>query len=123
MEQVKVLVALISCRHSFHPFIQGISKRIYTDEQLDEMNAKENIKREYLGKEYTSYEATQRMRQLETRMRAQRQQIKLTKDVELDTTAELARYRQTMSEYSKFAKSMNLPEQRARIYSDSLGRM
>lgn len=39
--------------------------RLYTDEQLDKMNAKENEKKEFNGKEYTTYEATQRMRQLE----------------------------------------------------------
>ena len=60
----------INCYHNFWPFVPGASKRLYTDEQLDRMNAKENEKKEYNGKEYTTYEATQRMRQLETIMRS-----------------------------------------------------
>ena len=66
-----------NCYHSYFPFIPGVSERTYTDEQLDDMNAKENIKREHAGKEYNAYEATQYQRKMETLMRKQRQDIKL----------------------------------------------
>ena len=68
-----------NCRHSYSPFIEGISERTYSDKELAEMNAKENETTKYGGKYYTSYEATQRMRNMETTMRAQREQIKLLK--------------------------------------------
>ena len=46
-----------NCYHDFHPFFPGISKRLYTDEQLDKWNAEENTPKEYKGKKYTVYEA------------------------------------------------------------------
>lgn len=114
-----------NCRHSYRPFIVGISVRTYTDEQLDEMNKAENKPKEYNGKEYSKYEATQRMRQLETRMRAQRQRIKLLKDANSleDVTAERAKYKETMRQYKDFAEKMDLPQQKQRIYDDGLGKV
>ncbi|HHV09980.1 MAG TPA: minor capsid protein [Clostridiales bacterium] len=113
-----------NCYHSYYPFLPGISKRTYTDEQLDDMNAKENEKKAYRGKEYTTYEATQRQRQLETIMRKQRQDIKLLEmagAAEDDIISAKALYHGTMDEYVKFSKGMGLPQQRERIYSDGLG--
>jgi hypothetical protein len=115
-----------NCRHTFYPFILGVSKRTYTDEQLEEMRKAENTPKVFRGKEYTSYEATQRMRKLETRMRVQRQEIKLLEHggaLEDDIINAKVRYRTTMNEYSKFAKTMELPQQRQRIYNDSYGKI
>ncbi|WP_418559813.1 phage minor capsid protein, partial [Pseudoruminococcus massiliensis] len=64
-----------NCYHSYYPVIPGISVPTYTEEELDEMNRQENIPIDYNGKQYTKYEALQRQRQLETRMRAERQKI------------------------------------------------
>jgi hypothetical protein len=115
-----------NCYHSYYPFIPGISKRQWTDEELDRMNAAENKPKEYKGKEYTTYEATQRQRQLETLMRAQRRKIKLLKaggaDGEL-LQETMAYYRGTMAQYIAFSKRMGLPQQRERIYMDGLGRV
>lgn len=113
-----------NCRHTYYPFIEGISERMYTDEQLEEMNAKENTPKSYKGKEYTSYEASQKQRQMETLMRAQRQRIKLLQDGgadEDDIIDARCRYRNTMHEYVKFSEAMKIPQQRSRIYVDGLG--
>lgn len=115
-----------NCYHSYFPFIPGISKRQWTDEQLDEMNGKENEPKSYKGKEYTTYEATQRQRQLETLMRAQRRKIKLLKSGgadEEDIVNAMAKYRATMSQYTAFSKQMGLQQQRERIYADGLGKV
>lgn len=66
-----------NCRHSYSPFVIGISQRTYTDDELERMNDEENTPKEYNGKQYTLYEATQRQRKLETLMRKQREDIKL----------------------------------------------
>ena len=112
-----------NCYHSYYPFILGISKRQWTDKQLDEMNAKENTPKEYKGKEYTTYEATQHQRRLENIMRKQRQEIKLLEkggaNAE-DLTAVKCMYRSTMAQYSDFSKKMDLPQERQRIYADGL---
>ncbi len=115
-----------NCYHSYWPFIPGVSKRQWTDEQLEKMNATENTPKKYKGKEYTKYEATQRQRQLESLMRIQRQRIQLLKEGGAnaeDITAAQAKYRATMAQYVNFSKAMNLPQQRERIYMDGLGRV
>jgi hypothetical protein len=90
------------------------------------MNAKENKLTEYKGKEYTTYEATQRQRQLETYMRALRRDIKLmergaaAKDDILNVKI---KYRVMLSEYADFSGKMGLPEQRERIFSDGIRRV
>lgn len=115
-----------NCYHSYNAFIPGVSVRTYTDEQLYQMNAQENQPKEYNGKEYTTYEALQKQRKLETLMRKQRQDIKLlqtggaSKD---DLLAAKSRYRSTMTQYAEFSGKMNLPQQKERVYMDGLGRM
>jgi hypothetical protein len=102
----------------------GLSKRNYTDEELDRMNKEENTPKEYNGKQYTKYEALQKQRRLETTMRAQRQKIKLLQEggaSEDDIIAERVKYRGTSSEYARFSKAMNLPQQRERVTVDGLG--
>jgi hypothetical protein len=115
-----------NCYHSYYPFIPGISERQWTDEQLDEMNAKENAAKKYNGKEYTTYEATQRQRQLETLMRKQRQDIDLLKrggaDPDDIQTAQI-KYHNTMDQYKRFSEEMRLPQQKERIYMDGLGKV
>lgn len=61
----------VNCYHTYHLFFPGLSERNWTDDWLEEQNRKENEPREFLGKEYTLYEAKQRQRQMETAMRAQ----------------------------------------------------
>lgn len=108
----------INCYHSFSPFIEGVSVRNYTDEQLNEMNNAENVKKEYKGKKYTTYEATQQMRKLERIMRAQVQGIRLLEEGGADKDTIMAARsvnRATQHEYALFAKEMNLKEQMERV--------
>ena len=115
-----------NCYHQYNAFIPGVSVRTYTDGQLDQMNAEENIPKKYNGKEYTTYEALQQQRKMETLMRKQRQDIKLLKDGDADNDRILeakCRYRTTMTQYADFSDKMELPQQKERIYMDGLGRM
>lgn len=110
-----------NCYHSYDPFVMGISERKYTDEWLDEQNAKENTPVEYNGKEYTVYEATQRQRRIESTMRAQREKIKLLEAGNADEDSIIpakARYFKTSDEYVRFSKAMDLPQQRERVLID-----
>lgn len=110
-----------NCYHSYSPFIKGVDKPTYSDEELDRMNEEENTPKEYNGKEYTAYEAQQRQRRLETAMRADRQQIELLTQggADYDTiTGAKVRYFQRQDEYVKFSKAMGLPEQWERITVD-----
>lgn len=115
-----------NCYHDYNAFIPGVSVRTYTDAQLDQMNAAENTPKEYNGKQYTTYEALQQQRKMETSMRATRQQIKLLEEGNADGQDILlkkARYQGQMQTYKDFSKKMKLPEQMKRIYQDGLGTM
>lgn len=114
-----------NCRHTFYPFIPGISVRTYTDEQLEELNRQENEKKEYNGKEYNKYEATQYQRRLETSMRKYRQDISLLKQSGLaddsdEVIAARCKYQTLSRKYSDFSKKMGLREHRDRINVDGL---
>ncbi len=113
-----------NCYHVYYPFIEGLSKRNWSDEWLAEQNKFEDTPKTFNGKEYTGYEATQRQRVIETRMRAQREAIQALKEGDgdpLDIMFMQAKYRASMDEYVKFSKAMGLREQRDRIYIDGKG--
>lgn len=110
-----------NCYHSYSPFIKGVDKPTYSDEELDRMNEEENTPKEYNGRQYTAYEAQQRQRQLETAMRADRQKIELLTQGGADDdtiTGAKVRYFQRQDEYVKFSKAMNLPQQWERVTVD-----
>ena len=114
----------VNCYHDFYPFIPGISEPIYSEEELRQMNEQENTPKEFGGKSYTAYEATQRQRALETTMRAQRQKISLLEQGgadEQDIINARGQYRATSAEYSRFSQAMGLPQQRERVTVDGLG--
>lgn len=110
-----------NCYHSYSPFIKGVDKPTYSDEELDRMNEEENTPKEYNGKTYTAYEAQQRQRRLETAMRADRQKIELLTQGGADDdiiTGAKAKYFQRQDEYVKFSKAMGLPQQWERVTVD-----
>lgn len=113
-----------NCYHDYFPFFPGISERAYTDEELEKLKIEENTPREFGGRQYTKYQATQRQRALERTMRAQRQEINLLKAggaSEEDLMIARGRYRVTSAEYTRFSKAMDLPQQRERVMVDGLG--
>lgn len=107
-----------NCYHSYSPFIKGVDKPTYSEEELDRMNEEENTPKEYNGRQYTAYEAQQRQRRLETAMRADRQKIELLTQGGADDdtiTGAKVRYFQRQDEYVKFSKAMGLPQQWERV--------
>lgn len=115
-----------NCRHTFHPFIPGISERLYPDDWLEEQNKREAQTKEWNGKQLNAYEQTQQQRKMETAMRAQRQKIRLLEEAGADKDdimLEKAKYQGQLNEYKQFSKKMGLVEQRERIYQDGLGKV
>lgn len=113
-----------NCYHLYYPYIEGVSKRAYTEKQLEEW--RDPTPKEYEGKEYTGYEAKQRMRQMETNMRAMRERIDLLKKgegSEIDILNAQSKYRIQMQQYKDFAKHFGMKEQKERIYIDGLGKL
>lgn len=104
----------INCRHMYYPFVDGISERTWTDEQLKNIDPEPF---EYEGRKYTAYEASQVMRKLETAMRKEKREI-IAFDyagLEQDSTDATIRFNRLREEYGRFAKVANLREQLERI--------
>lgn len=115
-----------NCYHEYYPFFPGISERSWTDEWLEEQNRKENTPKEWFGREYTTYEAKQKQRQMETAMRAQRQKVKLLQEGDADPDEVMlarCKYQAQLDEYARFSKKMGLKQERERIYLDMHGRV
>lgn len=115
-----------NCHHTYYPFIEGISVRNYSDEWLEAKAREETEKKPFRGKEYNLYEATQKQRQMETTMRAQREKVKLLQEGKADKDDIInakCKYQAQLDEYAEFSRKFNLPEQRERIYYDLKGRV
>lgn len=116
----------VNCYHVYYPFIPGISKRKYTDEELKRLDALDDEKKPYKGKGYDAYEARQKQRQMETAMRAQRAKVRGLErggaDPD-DITIAKARYQGQLAEYKQFSDAMGLKPQMKRVYIDGLGRV
>ena len=114
-----------NCRHSYYLFFPG-SKRQYTDEWLEEQRETEAVKQSFRGREYNTYEATQKQRRMETNMRAQRSKVRLLEEGEADPddiVIAKCKYQAQLDEYKEFSRKFRLPEQKERIYADLKGRV
>lgn len=90
------------CRHLIYYILLGITKRMYTDEQLknwEQANQKGCI---IDGKPYTNYEATQLMRNLELEIRKQKDTAVLSKESGDDVLR-----RECQSNINKLTKKYN----------------
>lgn len=103
-----------NCRHSYWPFIEGISRRTYTDEELENIDPPPF---EFEGKEYTRYEATQKQRMIERTIRKLKRERAAFKAVGAKDREQAVsiRLRRLDSEYKAFSKAAGLPEQRERM--------
>lgn len=103
-----------NCRHSFWPFIEGVSERTYTDEELENIDPPPF---EFEGQEYTRYEATQKQRQIERTIRKLKRERAAYRAAGLTDKEESVsiRIRRLSSEYTKFSKAAGLPQQRERM--------
>ena len=103
-----------NCRHDFFPFIDGVSERIYTDEQLANIDPPPF---EYEGKTYTAYEATQKQRQLETAMRNEK--LKMVgydaAGLKPEFTASSVKLRRLRKYYNDFSEKAGLKTQDERF--------
>ena len=96
-----------NCRHSFHPFIPGVSEPIYTPEELAKLNEK-NI--EYEGQKYSRYEIDQKQRGLERQVRKYKRREILAESVgdEQEVMRNKAFVRKWQGELDKFTKETGL---------------
>lgn len=106
-----------NCRHSFWPYIEGVSERTYTDAQLEGMKPENRPKTVFEGREYDDYQATQKQRQIERTIRKLKRRKTAFEAAGLkeDALAAGSRLRILNQKYREFSKAAGLPEQRERM--------
>lgn len=108
-----------NCRHRYFAFVEGVSERVYTDEQLENIDPEPF---EYQGKTYTAYEATQQQRRLESSIRKYKRLVTgyRASGLEEDLQNASIRLKRLTQEYKSFsdASGLRMQPERARIYGD-----
>lgn len=104
-----------NCRHRRYPWVEGVSERTYTDEQLQHID--DGLGCEYDGKKYTAYEATQMQRRIERTIRKQKRLKTAYEAAGLtgDATTANIKLRRLNAKYKEFSKAAGLPEQKERM--------
>lgn len=103
-------IGTLNCGHTAFQIVLGISRPTYTPEELERFR-KENEKGiEYEGRHYTQYEAKQRQRKLERKIRKLKQNI-LMDEAAQDSQAlqnDRIAYQITEQEYERFSEKAGL---------------
>lgn len=104
-----------NCRHRRFPFVDGVSERTYTNEELAHIDDGHDV--DFEGKHYSAYEATQVQRRIERTIRKLKRQQTAYKAAGLtdEEQAVTARIRRLTAEYKAFSKAAGLPLQRERM--------
>jgi hypothetical protein len=105
-----------NCRHRRFPWVEGVSERTYTDEQLEHIDDGHGCT--FDGKDYTAYEATQMQRRIERTVRKLKREKAAYKAAGLheDETAVNIRLRRLNAKYKAFSAEAGLPEQPERMH-------
>lgn len=104
-----------NCRHFFHPFIDGVMERTYSDRQLRHIDDGRDA--DYEGRHYTAYEATQKQREIERTVRKlERRSIAFEAQGNTEEAqAAQAQQRRLRKKYREFSKAADLPLQTERM--------
>ena len=105
-----------NCRHHFSPYVEDVSQRTYTDDELEAMKG-ENNKITFEGREYDGYQATQKQREIERTIRKQKREVNAFKAAGLDDEAEAAniKLQRLNDKYTAFSKAAGLKRQLERL--------
>ena len=103
----------VNCRHSFYPFFEGISE---PNKWQPEPEPKD-----YNGKSYDYYQATQKQRQMERDIRATKREIEAAKTLGSDASVLEAKKRKQIKEYHAFSDAMDIraKDNRLRVVNGS----
>ena|GEM_PF-904618 len=126
-KSVSELLRDYNCRHRAFPIIMGISKPVYSKEELQKLNDEENRIVQFEGKPLNGvYEMTQKQRQLEQAIRSQKERIvNFTKagDFERANIAK-EKLKQLNARYDALSQATGLPSQPQRTetigYSEAM---
>lgn len=100
-----------NCRHSFYPYFENVSERIYTEATLKEYRKQ---KVTYQGQEIDLYTATQYQRDIERKIRLWKRQAMALDAAGLDSSFESAKVAQYQLAMRNFISETDLIRQRER---------
>lgn len=103
-----------NCRHRRYAWLEGISERTYTDEELANIDPPDF---EYEGRTYSHYEATQKQREIERTVRKLKR-LKAAYEAagqSEDAQAANIKFRRLNKKYREFSKAANLRTQPDRM--------
>lgn len=105
----------VNCRHRRNIWVEGVSERTYTDEQLAHID--DGLGCTFDGKTYTAYEATQEQRKVERTIRKLKREKTAYNAAGLtdEEQAVNIKLRRLNAKYKAFSKAAGLPEQRERM--------
>lgn len=90
----------VNCRHTFHPFFEGISEPNTWKEEPDP--------KEYGGKMYKYYDATQKQRAMERQIRSTKREIEAMRSIGGNTSELESQKKRQIREYHKFSHAMDI---------------
>mgnify|MGYP004519698507 FL=1 len=104
-----------NCRHIRTAWVEGVSERTYTDEQLAHID--DGLGCTFDGKTYTAYEATQMQRSVERTIRKLKREKAAYEAAGLseDAATTNIRLNRLNAKYKAFSKAAGLPEQPERM--------
>ena len=104
-----------NCRHRRFPWVEGVSERTYTDNQLEHID--DGLGCTFEGKNYTAYEATQEQRKVERTIRKLKREKTAYNAAGLtdEEQAVNIKLRRLNAKYKAFSAAAGLPEQRERM--------
>jgi hypothetical protein len=108
-----------NCRHSYYPFIEGVSEPIYTKSELSKMEAKDYT---YNGEKLTEHEAAQKQRYIERQIRRRKREYKGMEAAGLPTdeaASKIARWQEVQKD---FIEQTGLKHQAAREQIAAFGK-
>lgn len=100
-----------NCRHRRNVWVEGVSERTYTDEQLEHID--DDLGCTFDGKTYTAYEATQMQRRIERQIIKQKKFVTAYKASEQmdEYHAAKAKLTRLNAKYKAFSEAAKLPLQ------------
>lgn len=107
----------LNCYHYIFPIILGVSEPEYNDKQLKQIIDDNNKGFEFEGKHYTNYEGTQLQRQIETKIREQKDAQILAKESGQDDLVSEAQKNITdlTRKYKELSQASGLPTKMQRL--------
>lgn len=112
-------ISQLNCYHNVFSIVLGVSKPQYTNDELEQIEKRNEKGFEYDGKHYSMYEGTQLMRRIETEIRKQKDNQILGREADNKELIETSQYKitQLTNRYKEVINASGLKSQlkRARV--------